>query len=54
MFEDSETGGCECPVCLQAHDDEIHAATISIRQWWRERVTRYLRDESESDSPAAA
>lgn len=54
MFEDSETEGQECSVCLLEHDDEIHAATLSIRRWWREKVTQYLYEEHESDSPAAA
>ncbi len=56
MFEDSEAAGSECSICLQEHDDEIHAATLSIHHWWREQVTRYFYEESEntSDSPAAA
>jgi hypothetical protein len=31
-----------CRVCLDEHDDEIHAATISVRERLREEVTRYL------------
>jgi hypothetical protein len=54
MFEESETDGHECPICLVEHDDEIHAATLSIRQWWKHQVTRYLYEEHESDNPAAA
>jgi len=56
MFEDSEAVGPECSICLQEHDDQIHAATLSIHQWWREQVTRYFYEEGEStsDSPAAA
>jgi hypothetical protein len=34
--------GRECPVCLGPHDDEIHQATDSIREWFRSEVTRYL------------
>lgn len=30
----------ECPVCLGPHDDEIHAATLSVRRWFRGEVTR--------------
>lgn len=30
----------ECPVCLDAHDEEIHQATLSVRQWFRGEVTK--------------
>ena len=30
----------ECRICLGPHDDEIHAATLSVRQWFREEVTK--------------
>ena len=30
----------ECPVCLGPHDEEIHSATLSVRQWFREEVTK--------------
>ena len=33
----------ECPVCFGEHDDEIHAATLSVRQWFREEVTKSFR-----------
>ena len=32
----------ECRVCFGPHDDEIHEATVSIREWLKEEVTRYL------------
>ena len=32
----------DCPVCLAEHDDEIHAATVSIREWFRGEVTKSL------------
>jgi hypothetical protein len=31
-----------CKVCLVEHDEEIHAATLSLRQWLREKVNRAL------------
>ena len=31
-----------CGVCLDEHDEEIHAATISVRARFRVKVTRYL------------
>jgi hypothetical protein len=30
----------ECRICLGAHDDEIHAATLSVRRWFRNEVTK--------------
>jgi hypothetical protein len=27
------------------HDDEIHAATLSIRGWFRGEVTKYFVDD---------
>jgi hypothetical protein len=32
----------ECRTCLGPHDDETHAATEAIHDWFREHVTRYL------------
>ena len=32
----------ECRVCLIEHDDEIHAATLSVHQWLRQRLRRVL------------
>ena len=29
-----------CRVCLLEHDDEIHAATLSIRDWFHAQVVR--------------
>ena len=42
-----------CRVCLTAHDDAIHAATLRVRQWFREQVTYGLdADEKDDDAPA--
>jgi len=30
----------DCRICLGPHDEEIHAATVSVRQWFREEVTK--------------
>jgi hypothetical protein len=32
--------GPECRICLGPHDEEIHAATLSVRRWFREEVTK--------------
>jgi len=38
----------DCAVCLIQHDDEIHAATLSIRQWFRREVTMSFCAQSEN------
>ena len=30
----------ECPVCLGEHWEQIHDATLSVRQWFRGEVTK--------------
>jgi len=30
----------DCRVCMGAHDDEIHAATVAVRRWFRGEVTK--------------
>jgi len=30
----------ECRICLGPHDDEIHEATLSVRRWFRDEVTK--------------
>jgi len=45
MMRDSEKGICK--VCLVPHDEEIHAATLSIHGWFREQVTLGLWGEEE-------
>ncbi len=34
-----------CTVCLAEHDEEIHAATLSVHCWFHEQVTLGLFDE---------
>ena len=41
--------GRACPVCLVRHDQEIHAATLSVRLWFRSRVMRNFADEPPSE-----
>ena len=51
-----EPSNCDCQVCLVEHDDEIHAATLSLKEWFRSEVTKYLYNEDipmeEEDSNA--
>jgi hypothetical protein len=30
----------ECRVCLGQHEEQIHDATLSVRQWFRGEVTK--------------
>lgn len=30
----------ECPVCLGEHQEEIHDATVRVRRWFRDEVTK--------------
>jgi hypothetical protein len=32
----------ECPVCFGPHNDEIHDASLSIRNWFREDILRRM------------
>jgi len=32
----------ECRICFGQHDEAIHAATLSIREWHRGEVRKYL------------
>jgi hypothetical protein len=36
-----------CKVCLLEHDEEIHAATLSVHNWFHEQVTQGLYDDVE-------
>jgi len=33
----------ECSVCLGPHDEETHDATLSVRRWFRDEVTKSFR-----------
>jgi hypothetical protein len=35
-----------CKVCLGPHDEEIHAATVSVRLWFRSQVTKYFYEDA--------
>jgi hypothetical protein len=38
-----------CKVCLVPHDEEIHAATLSVRDWFRDQVTQGFYDYPEDE-----
>ena len=46
-FEAEGVAFNECAVCLGEHNDEIHAATVSVRGWFRDEVTKSFRIQPE-------
>ena len=36
----------DCTVCLVPHDEEIHAATLSVRSWFHQQVTQGFYDDT--------
>jgi len=43
-----------CKACLAKHDEETHAATNRVHEWFRARVTKHLHDvadESRMEHP---
>jgi hypothetical protein len=54
MSRDALQPSRECKVCLNAHDDEIHEATLSIHRWFRQEVTKYLYDSEDVPSEQVA
>jgi hypothetical protein len=36
-----------CKVCLEQHDEEIHAATNRVHGWFRAQVTNHLHDAAD-------
>ena len=41
----------DCKVCLAQHDEEIHAATNRVLDWFGARVNRYLREAANEPPP---
>ena len=38
-------------MCLLAHDEEMHQATLAVREWHRWQVVKGFEDESTGDVP---
>lgn len=53
MIENTAPDGRECEVCGAAHDEGIHQATISVHDWFRLQVTRYLYEPEEQTAQVA-
>jgi hypothetical protein len=43
-----------CKTCLVEHDEDIHAATLSIHEWLRWRVRRVIVEEPIQENLASA
>jgi hypothetical protein len=41
----TEINSRPCKICMVQHDDEIHAATLSVHQWFRDQVVQGFWDE---------
>jgi hypothetical protein len=37
----------DCKVCLAPHDEQIHAATDRVLEWFRAQVTKHLHDAAD-------
>ncbi len=49
-MKQESTGARYCKVCLLPHDEEIHQATLAVRQWHHWQVVQGL--EESQDEPA--
>jgi hypothetical protein len=45
-------GQLECPVCFGLHNDDIHDASISIRNWFRADVLRRMERPVDMELPS--
>jgi hypothetical protein len=43
--EGKPAGPRECRICLGEHDEEIHAASLNVREWFRGQVVRNFEEE---------
>ncbi len=43
-----------CKVCLIEHDAEIHAATLRLREWLRDRVRERVAEPAPEEPAASA
>ena len=41
----------DCKVCLVPHDDEIHAATLDIHNWFNDQVTKNFIPDAPEQVP---
>ena len=37
----------DCRVCLVPHDEDIHSATLAVRQWFAAEVTKHFEADPE-------
>jgi hypothetical protein len=39
----------DCNICLGAHDEEIHDATLNVLRWFGREVTKHFEDYEDFD-----
>jgi len=44
----------ECPVCLGAHDELIHTATVNLHAWWRQSLLSRITPPEWAAEPVAS
>jgi hypothetical protein len=44
----------DCSICFGPHDEEIHVATLSVREWLRHEIARKLTSIEEDASERVA
>jgi hypothetical protein len=55
MFKDAMNKTVrDCEVCGIGHDEGIHEATLSVHEWFRHQVTRYLHETGEEATTQVA
>jgi hypothetical protein len=45
----NSTGIADCKVCLVAHDEEIHSATLNVKRWFAGEVTKNFEECDDSE-----
>ncbi|MDR3699125.1 MAG: hypothetical protein P4L56_05785 [Candidatus Sulfopaludibacter sp.] len=50
-MKQESTSGAYCKVCLLAHDEELHRATLAVREWHRWQVTKGFEAARNEDVP---
>lgn len=43
-----------CKICFGEHEEEIHSATLRVREWFRDEVLKGFEVEEEPPFPAEA
>lgn len=49
-MKQENSGARYCKVCMLPHDEEIHQATLAIREWHRWQVVKGLEEPEEESA----